>query len=188
MERRDVLRAMAVLAITPRWLLAQAGQNSTAAPVLPAPVPWTLGLNPRTPLPNTTVADAMAETVPSYFSAAGWQRCSGCRTSLCLEANIQAPWTRRRRLSRLSDWSLAAVRGTLYKTGLLWLDGQAKLKFRKPFAEASNNEAGGFFEALVANVDDRSPADATARRLREHCARGHSYGDDEFQAVAGFAG
>src|ERR1700748_3154298 len=68
MERRDVLRAMAVIAITPRWLLAQTAQNQNAAPPLPAPVPWTLGLNPRTPLPQTTVADAVLEAIPLYLS------------------------------------------------------------------------------------------------------------------------
>ena len=68
MERREFLRAMAVLAATPKWLLTQ--QSSNAAPVLPAPVPWTLGLNPRTPLPDTITADSAGETIPSFFSAA----------------------------------------------------------------------------------------------------------------------
>ena len=83
-----------------------------------------------------------------------------------------------------------AVRGTFYKTGLLWLDGQAKLKFREAVRRSVRRRSGtSFLKALVANVDDP----ITRRRNRtpklcKHCARGYSYGDDEFQTVAGFAG
>jgi hypothetical protein len=66
MERREFLRAMAVLAATPKWLLAQ--QNSNAAPALPAPVPWTQGLSPLAPVPHTISPDAGSETVLSFFT------------------------------------------------------------------------------------------------------------------------
>src|SRR6185312_12100526 len=120
MERREVLRAMAVLAITPRWLLAQAGQNQSAAPV-----PWTLGLNPRTPLPNTTVADAIAETVPSYFSAA--EMATLIRLSDVFMPRGEHPGALEAETPAFLDFLIGhspAVRGTLYKAGLLWLDAQ----------------------------------------------------------------
>jgi hypothetical protein len=164
MERREVLRAMAVLAITPRWLLAQAGQNQGAAPALPAPVPWTLGLNPRTPLPNTTVADAIAETVPSYFSAA--EMATLIRLSDVFMPRGEHPGALDAETPGFLDFLIGhspAVRGTLYKTGLLWLDGQTKLKFRKPFAAASDEEAEQLLKPWLRTwMTDHPPAQAHA--------------------------
>jgi len=135
MERREFLRAMAVLTITPRWLLAQ--QNTNAAPALPAPVPWTLGLNPRTPLPHTIVADAAGETVPKFFSTVQMR-------TLKRLADVMVPHTDKHpgaldaKTPEFLDFLIGhspAVRGGLYTSGLNWLDSEAKLKFKKPFAE-----------------------------------------------------
>lgn len=68
MERREFVRVIAVLAATPKWLLAE--QNAGAAPALPAPVPWTLGLSPQTPVPRTITPDAAGEPVLSFFTKA----------------------------------------------------------------------------------------------------------------------
>lgn len=143
MERREVLRAMAVLALTPKWLLAQqSGQSSAAAPALPAPVPWTLGLNPRTPLPHTTVADVIAETVPSYFSAT--EMATLIRLSDIFVPRGVHPGALDAETPSFLDFLIGhspAVRGQLYKSGLLWLDTQARLRFKKPFADISNEQA-----------------------------------------------
>ena len=139
MERREFLRAMAVLAITPRWLLAQ--QNN-AAPALPAPVPWTLGLNPRTPLPQTMVADTAGEMVPTFFSAAQI-------ATLRRLSDVMLPRTQRHpgaldaKTPEFLDFLIGhspAVRGELYTAGLNWLDREAKLKCKKPFAEVETAE------------------------------------------------
>jgi hypothetical protein len=139
MERREFLRAMAVLAITPRWLLAQ--QNN-AAPALPAPVPWTLGLNPRTPLPQTMVADTAGEMVPTFFSAAQI-------ATLRRLSDVMVPRTQRHpgaldaKTPEFLDFLIGhspAVRGELYTAGLNWLDREAKLKCKKPFAEVETAE------------------------------------------------
>lgn len=135
MERRELLRAMAVLAITPKWLLAQ--QNSSAAPALPAPVPWTLGLNPRTPLPHTTVADAVANTVPSFFSATQM-------AALIKLADVMLPHTEKHpgaldaETPQFLDFLIGhspAARDKLYIDGLNWLNSQAQLKHKTAFAQ-----------------------------------------------------
>lgn len=135
MERREFMRAMAVLAITPKWLLAQ--QNTAAAPVLPAPVPWTLGLNPRTPLPETMVADAAGEMVPTFFSAA--QMATLRRLSdVMLPRTEKHPGALDAKTPEFLDFLIGhspAVRGELYGSGLNWLESEAKLKYKKPFAE-----------------------------------------------------
>lgn len=135
MERREFMRAMAVLAITPKWLLAQ--QNTAAAPVLPAPVPWTLGLNPRTPLPETMVADAAGEMVPTFFSAA--QMATLRRLSdVMLPRTEKHPGALDAKTPEFLDFLIGhspAVRSELYGSGLNWLESEAKLKYKKPFAE-----------------------------------------------------
>jgi hypothetical protein len=135
MERREFLRAMAVLAVTPKWLLAQ--QNSNAAPALPAPVPWTLGLNPRTPLPNTMVADAVAETIPSFFTETQMQTLSRL-ADVMLPRAANHPGALDAKTPQFLDFLIGhspEVRGSLYVSGLNWLDAQAKLKHKKTFAQ-----------------------------------------------------
>src|SRR3984957_7135179 len=66
MLRREFVRAVVSVSIAPRLLLSQ--QGVSPAPPVPAPVPWTLGLNPKTPLPHTEVVDGIAETEVRFFT------------------------------------------------------------------------------------------------------------------------
>lgn len=135
MERRELLRAMAVLAITPKWLLAQ--QNTNAAPILPAPVPWTLGLNPRTPLPQTTVADAIADPMPSFFSATQMATLSKL-ADVMLPRTEKHPGALDAATPQFLDFLIGhsqAAREKLYIDGLNWLNTQSQLKYKKPFAQ-----------------------------------------------------
>lgn len=137
MERREVLRAMAVLAITPKWMLAQ--QTSSPAPAIPAPVPWTLGLNPRTPVPHTTAADEAGRTVASFFTVTRM-------ATLQRLADVMVPRTERfpgaldAKTPEFLDFLIGhspGVREDLYNGGLDWLHTQAQVKYRKPFSELS---------------------------------------------------
>jgi hypothetical protein len=135
MERREFLRAMAVLAATPKWLLAQ--ENSNAAPALPAPVPWTLGLNPRTPVPHTMAADAAGETIPSFFTPAQLDTLKRLADAM-LPRTAKHPGALDAKSPEFLDFLIGhspAVRGELYTNGLNWLDTESKLKYKKPFAE-----------------------------------------------------
>ncbi len=155
---------MAVIAITPRWLLAQAAQNQNAAPALPAPVPWTLGLNPRTPLPQTTVADAVAETTPSYFSST--EMATLTRLSDVFMPKGEQPGALDAETPAFLDFLIGhspAVRGSLYRNGLKWLDTQAKLKSKKPFAKVSDIEAGQILKPWLRTwMTDHPPMDKHA--------------------------
>ena len=134
MERREFLRAMAVLAATPKWLLAQ--QTSNAAPALPAPVPWTLGLNARTPLPHTMTADALSETVPAFFSAVNMETLSRL-ADVMLPRTSSHPGALDAKTPQFLDFLIGhspAVRGSLYTGGLNWLDMEARLQYKRPFA------------------------------------------------------
>jgi hypothetical protein len=124
MERREFVRTMAVLAITPNWLLAQ--QNSNAAPALPAPVPWTLGLNQRTPLPHTVDADTAGQTIPTFFTAA--QLATLRRVAdVLLPSTADHPGALDAKTPEFLDFLIGhspAVRGTLYTAGLNWLQSR----------------------------------------------------------------
>jgi hypothetical protein len=65
MLRREFVRAVLVAGFAPRVLR---GQAASPAPPPPAPVPWTQGLNPKTPLPHTEVADGIAEAERRFFT------------------------------------------------------------------------------------------------------------------------
>lgn len=135
MERREFLRAMAVLAATPKWLLAQ--QNTNAAPALPAPVPWTLGLNPRTPLPHTMIADTAGETIASFFSRVQFGTLSRLADAM-LPRTADHPGALEAKTPQFIDFLIGkspAVRGSLYIKGLNWLDAHARQDYKKPFAQ-----------------------------------------------------
>jgi len=68
MQRREFMRAVVSAAAAPTVLLGQ--QQNTAAPTPPAPVPWTAGLNPSTPVPTAEIAEAVAEGAPRFFTPA----------------------------------------------------------------------------------------------------------------------
>ena len=135
MDRREFLRAMAVLAATPRWLLAQ--QTNSAAPALPAPVPWTLGLNARTPIPHTTPGDLLTETVPSYFSPVNMETLTRLADAMLPHTSAH-PGALDAKTPEFLDFLIGhspSVRGSLYTSGLSWLDAEARSRYRKPFAQ-----------------------------------------------------
>ena len=68
MRRREFVRAMVSAAAAPKVLLGQ--QQNTAAPTPPAPVPWTAGLNPSTPVPKAEIAEDIAEGAARFFTPA----------------------------------------------------------------------------------------------------------------------
>ena len=163
MERRELLRAMAVLAITPKWLLAQ--QNSTAAPALPAPVPWTLGLNPRTPLPQTMVADTAGETIPSFFSAAQMHTLRRL-SDVMMPHSDKRPGALDAKTPEFLDFLIGhspAVRGTLYTSGLIWLESQAKLKHTKSFADLETAQVDALIKPWLRTwMTDHPPTETHA--------------------------
>jgi hypothetical protein len=175
MERREFLRAMAVLAVTPRWLVAQ--QATNAAPAVPAPVPWTLGLNPRTPVPQTMVADAASETIPSFFSAA--QMAALRRLSdVMLPKSGKHPGALDARTPEFLDFLIGhspAVRGRLYTNGLDWLNAEANLNFKKPFAEIETTQADAIVKPWLRTwMTDHPPTQTYADFINR--ARRHSDG------------
>ena len=71
MRRREFVWMVAGACVLPEVVLSQqqAATTQNPLPPPPAPVPWTLGLNGKTPLPHTETVDDVAETDATFFSA-----------------------------------------------------------------------------------------------------------------------
>ena len=63
---REFVRAVVVAGFAPKSVAGTGGFSRASGQ--PAPVPWAQGLNPKTPLPHTEVADGIAEAERRFFT------------------------------------------------------------------------------------------------------------------------
>ncbi len=164
MLRRDFVRAVISASLVPKALLAQEAAGN-AAPSLPAPVPWTLGLNPKTPLPATAVADAVAETELRFFTSL--QMSTLKRLSKLLLPPIDGkPGALEAQTPQFLDFlidSSPESRKTMYADGLNWLDGEAQKKYAKPFNSLDDAEAGALIKPWLRTwMSDHPPTEPHA--------------------------
>lgn len=134
MRRRDFIQAMISAVIAPRVLWGQASN-----PVLPppAPVPWTLGLNPATPVPKTEIAEVVAQTELHFFTPA--QMATLSRLSDVLLPPIGSkPGALAAGVPSFLDFLIGSSpsdRKQMYQAGLDWMEAEARRQFGKPFAQ-----------------------------------------------------
>ncbi len=145
MQRREFVRSVVVVSMAPRLLLAQ--QTANPAPPPPAPVPWTLGLNPKTPLPHTEAADALADADLKFFSS---EQMGALRrlSQLLMPAMGNKPGSLQAETPEFLDFligSSPASRKQLYSGGLDWLNAESKRKYGKAFVDTDAAQA----DALV---------------------------------------
>jgi hypothetical protein len=137
MLRRDFVRAVAAVSLAPKLLWSQQTASSALPP--PAPVPWTLGLNPKTPLPVTDVADGIAETEVRFFNPLQMQTFTRlCDTLLPPIGN--KPGALQADTPRFLDFLIESSpdeRKHLYTGGLDWLERESQSRYKLPFASLS---------------------------------------------------
>lgn len=163
MLRREFVRVVVAAGVAPRFLLAQ--QTANPAPPPPAPVPWTLGLNPKTPLPATEVADAIAGAEPSFFSASQMQTL----TRLCdvlLPSMGGKPGAVQAETPLFLDFLIGSspqVRKTLYSGGLNWLDAEARRRYGRGFNELDDTQTDAVLKPWLRTwMSDHPPTEAHA--------------------------
>ncbi len=143
MQRRRFLWGMLGVGVAPR-LLGQT-QNPTAPP--PAPVPWTLGLNAKTPLPHTATVDAVADGDLVFFSAE--QMATLRRLSDLLMPPLgDEPGALAAQAPAFLDFltgNSPQARKDLYTHGLDWLNAASRKAYNLPFAQTGDAQA----DALV---------------------------------------
>jgi hypothetical protein len=163
MRRREFIQALLAASVAPKLLLAQ--QSTSAAPLLPAPVPWTLGLNPKTPLPHTAVVDSVATTDSMFFSPQQMATLERLADVL-VPATAKHPGALQAETPAFLDFLIGhspASRAHLYTGGLDWLDTQAKLKYKKPFAKLDASEADALLKPWLRTwMQDHPPTELHA--------------------------
>jgi gluconate 2-dehydrogenase subunit 3-like protein len=162
MLRRDFVRAVVSASLAPKLLLCQ-----QAVPALPppAPVPWTLGLNPKTPLPHTEVAEQVAQTKQRFFTAV--QMATLIRLSDVLVPQIgDKPGAVQCETPLFLDFLLEAspsARKQVYISGLNWLDATAQQRFQKTFAKLDDEQVGALLKPWLRTwMNDHPPTELHA--------------------------
>lgn len=163
MLRRDFVRAVVALGMTPRSLLAQ--QTANPAPPPPAPVPWTLGLNPKTPLPHTEALDGIAESELRFFTPG--QMASLKRLCDVLLPPIgNKPGALQAGTPLFLDFLVGSspeTRGKMYTGGLDWLDAEAQKRYRTSFATLNGDQADAVLKPWLRTwMSDHPPSEAHA--------------------------
>lgn len=141
MLRREFVRAVVAVSFAPRLLRSQ--QITNPVPPPPAPVPWTLGLNPKTPLPHTEVVDGIAETEQRFFTSI--QMATLIRLCDVLLPPIgNKPGALQAETPLFLDFLIGGsptARKMVYTGGLNWLDSESQKRYRKAFAKLDDGEA-----------------------------------------------
>ncbi len=162
MQRRDFVRAMIALGLAPRL----SGQGiANPAPPPPAPVPWTLGLNAKTPQPHTQIADTIAASDATFFSPE--QMNALTRLSDILMPSIgEKPGALLADTPAFLDFlvgSSSSSRKQLYAGGLDWLNEQARKNHGVSFAQTEAAQADGLIKPWLRTwMTDHPPTEPHA--------------------------
>ncbi len=162
MLRRDFVRAAIAVGISPKILLSQQAKQQLP---LPAPTPWTLGLNPKTPLPHTEVLEGIAEGEVRFFSQT--QMATLRRLSDLLMPSLDGkPSASQAETPLFLDFligSSPATRQQLYTSGLDWLDGESKKRYKTTFAQLSETQADELLKPWLQTwMNDNPPTEQHA--------------------------
>ena len=162
MRRRDFVKGMVSATLVPKMFL---GQAAAPPPPPPAPVPWTLGLTPVTPVPKTVIADAVAQSDLYFFTPA--QMATLTRLSDVLLPPIGSkPGAVAAEAPVFLDFLIGkspADRKQFYQGGLDWLDAEAKRQFSVPFAQLETSQADRILQPWMRSwMSDHPPTEAHA--------------------------
>ena len=162
MLRRDFVCAVVSVSFAPRLLLSQ---QTNPAPPPPAPVPWTLGLNPQTPLPQTEVVDGIAETEQRFFTAI--QMATLVRLSDVLMPPIgNKPGAVQAETPLFLDFLIGvspSARKQMYTGGLNWLDSESQRRYGKPFSKLDDANADAILKPWLRTwMSDHPPTEPHA--------------------------
>jgi hypothetical protein len=163
MLRRDFVRAVVAVGLAPKLLLSQ--QAANPAPPPPAPVPWTLGLNPKTPLPLTEVVDGIAETEVHFFTSVQMASLEHLCDAL-LPPLADKPGALQADTPRFLDFligSSPAERRHLYTGGLDWLEDESQSRYKLPFARLNPTQVDALIQPWLRTwMSDHPPTERHA--------------------------
>jgi hypothetical protein len=162
MRRRDFVRAVLAVGAAPKLLL---GQQATSPAPPPAPVPWLLGLNSKTPMPHVEAADQLAIAQLRFFSPQ--QMATLTRLSDVLMPSVgDKPGAVQAQTPTFLDFligSSSEERQHLYSSGLDWLEAESKNKFNAEFSHLTDQQAGELLKPWMRTwLNDHPPTEEHA--------------------------
>jgi hypothetical protein len=163
MRRRDFVRTLIATVFASRGLAAQ----EAAKPQLPiaAPVPWTLGLNPKTPIPQTTVAEGIAEAKLSFFTTAQMESLKRL-CDLLMPPLGGKPGAVEAETPAFIDMLIGKSpdsRKKIYLGGLEWIEAEAQRKYKLPFAKLDDGQASALLKPWLRTwMSDHPPLEPHA--------------------------
>lgn len=163
MRRRDFVRAVLAVGAAPKLLLSQ--QAVTPAPPPPAPVPWLLGLNSKTPMPHVEAAEQVAAAELRFFSPQ--QMATLTRLSDVLMPPIgDKPGAVQAQTPMFLDFLIGSSpeeRRHVYSGGLDWLGAESRKKFNMEFAKLTDAQAGKLLKPWLRTwLNDHPPTEEHA--------------------------
>jgi len=163
MRRRDFVRAVLAVGAAPELLLSQ--QSANPAPPPPAPVPWLLGLNEKTPIPHVEAADEVAIAELRFFSPQ--QMATLTRLSDVLMPPLgDKPGAVQAQTPSFLDFLIGNSpdeRKQVYSKGLDWLNAESKKRFNAEFAHLSDQQAGDLLKPWLRTwLNDHPPTEEHA--------------------------
>ena len=163
MRRREFVRVLVSAVFSSRLLRAQRAGNPQLP--LPAPVPWTVGLNPQTPLPHPAVAEGIAEALPRFFTP-GQMGTLRRLSDVLLPAMDGKPGALEAETPQFLDFLIGSSpdkRRKMYTGGLDWLEMESQREYKLPFARLEAAQAGAVLEPWLRPwMSDHPPVEAHA--------------------------
>jgi hypothetical protein len=162
MQRREFVRAVLTIGVAPKLLLTQ---QATPAPPPPAPVPWLLGLNPRTPLPHVEVAENIAASELRFFTPLQMQTLTRLADVLVPPISPK-PGALQAQVPAFLDFLIGSspdTRKQVYSGGLDWLESESQKKYTNPFAKLDETQAAALLTPWLRTwMNDHPPAETHA--------------------------
>ncbi len=158
MNRRAILKSLAALP-------AAAALPAQESAVPPKPSPSVVEETPRI---QASVPDAIAETVPQFFSPEAFSALKRL-SDLLMPAIGATPGALAAHAPEFLDFLIGqspADRQTLYRAGLDRLNADALRRFSRPFSELKAEQADSVLEPLHATWTYAGPEDPFARFLQ----------------------
>lgn len=164
MQRRDFVRSLVSLFVAARAAGAQERLNDPTLPP-PAPVPWTLGLNSRTPVPVTELADEVATADLRFFTPLQMRTLTRLCNVLLPPLNGK-PGAVEAQTPMFLDFLIGSSpepQQKVYTNGLDWLEETAQAKYKGGFAQLDDSQAGAVIQPWLRTwMSDHPPAEAHA--------------------------
>jgi len=164
MQRRDFVRALVSFFVAGKAASAQQRLNDPTLPP-PAPVPWTLGLNERTPVPATELASEVATTDLTFFTPLQMRTLTRLSAVLLPPLNGK-PGAVEAQTPVFLDFLIGSSveeRQKTYSGGLDWLEQMAQTKYKTPFAQLDDAQAGAIIQPWLRTwMNDNPPTEARA--------------------------